>query len=67
MFDWFYTQTGFSAVLMLVVVGAGLTAAGYSTFLERKMAAWMQDRIGPNRAGPGFSLCSRPCWLWGWP
>jgi NADH-quinone oxidoreductase subunit H len=37
---------------MLVVVGAGLTAAGYSTFLERKMAAWMQDRIGPNRAGP---------------
>jgi len=52
MIDWFHTQFGFSVVLMLCIIGAILTAAGYSTLLERKVAAWIQDRIGPNRAGP---------------
>ncbi len=39
-------------VLIIVVVMGSLLVAMYSTYAERKVAAFMQDRIGPNRAGP---------------
>lgn len=39
-------------VLIIVVVSVSLGVAMYSTYFERKVAAFMQDRIGPNRAGP---------------
>jgi NADH-quinone oxidoreductase subunit H len=39
-------------VLIVVVVMASLVIAMYATFAERKVAAIMQDRRGPNRAGP---------------
>src|SRR6476660_6649031 len=39
-------------VLILVVVMASLGIAMYTTWGERKVAAIMQDRRGPNRAGP---------------
>lgn len=40
------------AVLVAVIIGLSMFVAMYATYGERKVAAWLQDRIGPNRAGP---------------
>jgi NADH-quinone oxidoreductase subunit H len=37
---------------IVVVMGAMLTICAYLIYVERKIAAWIQDRIGPNRVGP---------------
>lgn len=39
-------------VLIIAVVSGSLVIAMYSTYAERKVAAILQDRRGPNRAGP---------------
>lgn len=41
-------KLGLISVLFLVTLGI----AAYSTYGERKIAAFLQDRIGPDRAGP---------------
>ncbi|MFN5356272.1 MAG: NADH-quinone oxidoreductase subunit NuoH [Bacteroidota bacterium] len=40
----------FALVVLVFLVSLGIAA--YSTYAERKLAAFLQDRIGPDRAGP---------------
>jgi NADH-quinone oxidoreductase subunit H len=42
----------FKAILVLVIFLISLGIAAYATYGERKVAAFLQDRIGPDRAGP---------------
>ena len=42
----------YKAILVAVIFGITLFIAAYSTYAERKVAAFLQDRVGPDRAGP---------------
>lgn len=42
----------FKAILVLLIFLISLGIAAYATYGERKVAAFLQDRIGPDRAGP---------------
>ena len=42
----------YKIILCVIVFAVTLGAAAYMTWGERKLASWLQDRVGPNRAGP---------------
>lgn len=42
----------YKAIVCVCVFGLSLGVAAYSTWWERKFASFLQDRVGPDRAGP---------------
>src|SRR5664279_2126627 len=44
----------FSLVKIAIVVGVVQGIVMYSVLAERKISAWIQDRVGPNRTAPPF-------------
>jgi NADH-quinone oxidoreductase subunit H len=45
-------DTFFLVFRVVVVVAVLLFVVAYTVLLERRVAAWIQDRVGPNRVGP---------------
>jgi NADH-quinone oxidoreductase subunit H len=39
-------------IKIAIVMGAVLTACAFLIYVERKLSAYLQDRMGPNRVGP---------------
>jgi len=48
--DWLFIIEKLS--LIIVVISISLVIAMYETYAERRIAAVIQDRLGPNRTGP---------------
>jgi NADH-quinone oxidoreductase subunit H len=54
--SWLTAQLLVSAVTIFVMVHVILVLCAYLVYFERKISAYIQDRIGPNRVGFDFGL-----------
>jgi len=54
--DWLTPQLVTSVICNVIVVHVILIAVAYLVMAERKISAYIQDRIGPNRVGFDFGL-----------
>jgi len=56
MLNWITTYIPPWFWILLVVHLGSLGTVAYMILLERKVASWAQDRVGPNRVGLGFGI-----------
>ena len=52
--DWNFIL--FAALKIVCVLVPVLTMVAYAVLAERKISAWIQDRVGPNRTAPPLAL-----------
>jgi len=45
-------KIGITSITMGLAIFTILTGAAYTVYAERKVSAWIQQRVGPNRVGP---------------
>jgi NADH-quinone oxidoreductase subunit H len=54
--DWWSTYIPSWVLIAVIVHLTIMGAVAYLILLERKVASWVQDRLGPNRVGLGFGI-----------